>query len=99
MGCLSRIIVTSALLVQVAAAVLGMMVLGMAGVLGEAAIILAEDAVIMFVLLSASLASTFVLAIKLLVGSRSRRRLAAELAAARTAERRHEPGSAPAPTP
>lgn len=46
-GCLSRVIVFLALLVQqVAAAVLGMLVFGSAGVLGEAAIISAEDALI-----------------------------------------------------
>ena len=83
MGCLSRILVLGALGVQVAAAALGMLVLGMAGVLGNAAIISAEDALFIFVLLAASLLATIVLAVKLWTGSRKRKRLEAEIEAAR----------------
>jgi hypothetical protein len=94
MGCLSRVIVVLALLVQVAAAVLGMLVFGSAGVLGEAAIISAEDALIVFVLLAASLIATMILALKIWLGSRTRKQMRADLLATRaSASRRLDPGA------
>lgn len=79
MGCISRIIVLVAIVVQVAAATFGMLVLGSAGILGEAALVSSTDAVAVFILLAASLAATFVLALKLWVNSRNRKRLMREL--------------------
>ncbi len=58
-----------------------MLVLGSAGVLGEAALVSSTDAVVVFVLLAGSLAATFVLALKLWVNSRNRKRFERELAA------------------
>ena len=84
MGCLSRLVVIVALAVQVVASVLGLIVLGSAGVLGEAAIISADDALVLFIALSLSLLATLVLAIKLWLGSRKRKRLEHALAGAST---------------
>lgn len=61
MGCLSRLLVIGAILIQFLAAALGLLVLGSAGVLGEAALISSSDAILLFVLLALSLAATFVL--------------------------------------
>ncbi len=80
MGCLSRLVVIAALGVQVIASGLGLIVFGSAGVLGNAAIVSAEDALIVFVALALSLVATLVLAIKLWLGSRKRKRLEQALA-------------------
>lgn len=82
MGCLSRLVVIAALAVQVIASVLGLIVFGSAGVLGNAAIVSAEDALIVFIALALSLVATVVLTIKLWLGSRRRKRLEQALAAA-----------------
>lgn len=79
MGCISRIIVLLAIVVQVAAAALGMLVLGSAGILGEAALVSSTDAIVVFALLAGSLLATFVLAMKLWMNSRNRKRLLKEL--------------------
>jgi hypothetical protein len=82
-SCLSRTIVGIALLIQLMAAALGMLVLGSAGVLGEAALMSAEDALIIFALLGVSLIATLVLGAKIWLASRTRRRLHDELFSAR----------------
>jgi hypothetical protein len=84
MGCLSRLIVVVALLVQVVAAGLGMLVLGSAGVLGEAALISSTDALVMFVLLALSLLATCILTVKLWLASRTRKRLERDFAVIQT---------------
>lgn len=80
MGCLSRMVIILALVVQVLAGALGLIVIGSAGVLGEAAIINSTDALVMFVSLCLSLLATVVLTIKLWLGSRKRKRLERALA-------------------
>ncbi len=64
-----------ALVVQVLAGALGLIVIGSAGVLGQAAIINSTDALVMFIALCLNLLATVVLTIKLWLGSRKRKRL------------------------
>ena len=89
MGCLSRLVVMAALAVQVIASALGLIVFGSAGVLGNAAIVSAEDALIVFIALALSLVATIVLTIKLWLGSRKRKRLEQALNAASAAPVAH----------
>jgi hypothetical protein len=81
MGCLSRSIVLLAVVVQVGAAALALVVLGSAGVLGSAAVINSNDALIVFIAVACSLLATFVLTMKIWLGSRKRKRLEAQLRA------------------
>lgn len=83
-GCFSRIIVILSILVQVVAGGLALIVLGSAGVLGEAAIISADDALIVFVAICASLLATIVLSVKIWLSSRDRKRLRAMQIGSRT---------------
>jgi hypothetical protein len=85
MGCLSRLLVVGAILIQFLAAALGLLVLGSAGVLGEAALISSSDAIFLFVLLALSLVSTFVLSIKIWMASRENHRLQAQITSYQTA--------------
>jgi len=62
MGCLSRIVVIVAILVQIIAGALALIVLGSAGVLGSAAVVNSNDALIVFCAIIASLIATIVLA-------------------------------------
>ncbi|MDQ3654604.1 MAG: hypothetical protein M3457_05950 [Chloroflexota bacterium] len=94
MGCISRLLVAAALAVQIIAAALGMLVLGSAGVLSEAALISSTDAVV-FVMLALSLAATFVLAIKLWFNSRNRKRLERALASATVTVQTPHPSALP----
>lgn len=80
MGCLSRILVVGALLVQVIASGLALLVLGSAGVLGSAAIINSDDAFLVFIAVALSLLATVVLAVKIWIGSRRRKHMERELA-------------------
>lgn len=84
-GCLARTIVAGTLVLQAAAFALTLAVVWSAGVLGEAAIISADDALVLFFLCAAGLAGTAVLAVALWRGGRTRRRQARELAALRAA--------------
>lgn len=73
MGCLSRIVVIVALLVQSIAGVLALIVLGSAGVLGSATVVNSRDALIVFCAVIASLVATIVLALKIWLSSRDRK--------------------------
>lgn len=95
MGCISRLLVAAALAVQIIAAALGMLVLGSAGVLGEAALISSTDAVVVFVMLALSLVATFVLAIKHWFNSRNRKRLEQALASATVTVQTPHPSAIP----
>jgi len=77
MGCLSRIVVIVAILVQIIAGALALIVLGSAGVLGSAAVVNSNDALIVFCAIIASLIATIVLALKIWLSSRDRKRLRA----------------------
>lgn len=79
MGCLSRFIVVGAIATQLVASALGLLVLGTAGVLGEAAIMSAEDALVLLILMALNLLATVVLVIKLWTASRSRKQMGQEL--------------------
>lgn len=81
MGCLSRLLVLIALAIQVIAGVLALVVLGSAGVLGSAAVMNSEDAMIIFVAIAFSLLATLFIALKMWMNSRIRKRLENELAA------------------
>jgi len=74
-GCLSRAIVVVAVLVQLIAGSLVLIVLGSAGVLGNAAIISADDAVVVFFATVASLVATVILAVKIWMSSRAKKRM------------------------
>jgi len=74
-GCLSRAIVVIAILVQLVAGSLALIVLGSAGVLGNAALISADDALVVFIAVAASMVATVVLAIKIWMSSRAKKRL------------------------
>lgn len=74
MGCLSRILVVGALLVQVIASGLALLVLG------SAAIINSDDAFLVFIAVALSLLATVVLAVKIWIGSRRRKHMERELA-------------------
>lgn len=80
MGCLSRILVLGALGVQLIASAFALLVLGSAGVLGEAAIISANDAVALLVLIGLNLLATIILAIKVWLSGREKKRMAQQLA-------------------
>lgn len=80
MGCLRRLLVVGIFFLQVLTFALTLVVLGSAGVLGEAAFISADDALLLFVLSAASLVGTLALAVVLWSGNRARRRQARELA-------------------
>ncbi len=79
-GCLRRLLVVGIFFLQVLTFALTLVVLGSAGVLGEAAFISADDALFLFVLSAASLVGTLALAVVLWSGNRARRRQARELA-------------------
>lgn len=83
MGCLGRALVAGVVVLQVAAFGLTLAVIWSAGVLGEAAIISADDALILFFLNAGGLAGTLMLAVVLWLGGRARRRQTRELAALR----------------
>lgn len=80
MDCLGRAFVAGAIVLQVAAFGLTLAVIWSAGVLGEAAIISADDALILFVLNVAGLVGTGGLAMPLWLGGRARRHQARDLA-------------------
>lgn len=96
MGCLSRIFTVVALLVQMVSGALGMLVLGSAATLDEAALISASDAIILFVLLGLSLLCTLFLALKLWRGSSRRKDLERDVETLRMPHRPNTP--APHPT-
>ena len=75
MGCLRRILVVCDVLLLTVSALLSLLVLGSAGVLGEAALIAAEDAIILIILNILSLIAIAVLILMLWQGSRTRSRL------------------------
>lgn len=77
MGCLWRIVVIVAILVQIIAGALALIVLGSAGGLGSAVLINSNDALIVFFAIAASLVATIVLALKIWLSSRDRKRLRA----------------------
>ena len=79
MGCLRRFAVVGIIVLQLVTFVLALVVLGSAGVLGEAALFSSDDALILFVLNAASLVGTLVLTLVLWWGGRVRRRQAREL--------------------
>ncbi len=79
MGCLRRFVVVGIIGLQLVTFVLALVVLGSAGVLGEAALLSSDDALILFVLNAASLVGTLVLTLVLWWGGRVRRRQAREL--------------------
>lgn len=81
MGCLRRLVISATLAIQILTFALALLVIGSAGVLGKAAIISSNDALILFILSAISLVGTLVLAVLLWSGGRTRRRLAQELAA------------------
>ena len=83
MGCLGRGALVGVILLQCVAFILTMLVLGSAGVLGEAALIAADDAVLLVVLSALGLLGTLVLSMTCWRGARSRRRLERELLMAR----------------
>lgn len=78
MSCLRRFTLVLILLVQIAAFGFTLLVIGSAGILGEAAVINATDATIVFILSAIALAGTILLAIMLWFGGRKRRQLARE---------------------
>ena len=84
MGCLRRLLVVGVVCLQLAIFALTLLVLGSAGVLGKAAIVSADDAMILFFLNAAALAGTMVLAVALWLGGRARHRQARELATLRS---------------
>lgn len=84
MGCISRVIVVLAIIVQVVSASLALIVLGSAGVLGSTAVINSDDALIVFVAVALSLLATVVLTVKIWLSSRKRKRLEARLLALQT---------------
>lgn len=86
MGCLSRFLVAGAILTQLIASALALLVLGMAGVLGGAAIISADDALILFILMALNLLATVVLAIKVWSSGRAKKRMGQELATYRAGQ-------------
>lgn len=92
MGCLRRFTTVLILLIQIAALGFTLLVIGMAGVLEEAAVINATDAMVVFVLSAIALAGTILLAIMLWLGGRRRRQLEREREALR---REHVPPSMP----
>lgn len=81
MSCLGRLIIAGAVIVQIATFALTLAVIWSAAVLGEAAIIGADDAMILFFLNIAGLAGTLVIAAALWLGGRARRRQARALTA------------------
>lgn len=83
MSCIGRACVAGVVVLQIATFALTLAVLLSAGVLGEAAIISANDALILFFLNAASLAGTIFLAVVLWLDGRTRRRQTRELAALR----------------
>jgi hypothetical protein len=86
MGCLSRFLIAGAILTQLVASALALLVLGSAGVLGEAAIMSAEDAMILFVLMALNLVATIVLAFKVWSSGRAKKRMGQELATYRAGQ-------------
>ena len=82
MGCLRRLLVIGIVGLQTLTFALTLVVLGSAGVLGEAALISADDLVVLFILNVGSLVATLVLTVIMWTGrrsgSRSRRRQARE---------------------
>ncbi len=79
MGCLRRLFLVGTVIVQFAAFIWALVVFGSAGVLGGAAVIAAEDALVGFILAAAAAALTLIQVIVLWRGGRTRRRMAAEL--------------------
>lgn len=77
MGCLSLIVVIIAILAQVIAGALALIVLGSAGGLGSAVRINSDDALIVFFAIVASLVATVVLALKIWLSSRDHKRMRA----------------------
>jgi hypothetical protein len=86
MGCLSRFLIVGALLTQLIASAAALLVLGSAGVLGEAAIMSAEDVMILFVLMALNLLATVVLAIKVWSSGRAKKRMGQELSTYRVGQ-------------
>lgn len=80
MGCLSRFLVIGAFATQMLASAFALLVLGSAGVLGEAAIINANDALILLVLIGLNLLATVVIAIRLWSSGKEKKRMSQELA-------------------
>lgn len=79
MGCLRRLFLVGTVLIQLAAFVWALIVFGSAGVLGGAAVISADDALVGFILAAVAAALTLIQVIVLWQGGRVRRRMAAVL--------------------
>lgn len=80
MGCLGRLITIGAILTQIVASGAALLVLEMAGVLGGAAIIGTDDAMILFILMALNLLATLVLGFKLWRSGSDRKRMRRQLA-------------------
>ena len=74
MGCLRRGMIITILLLDVVTFGLTIAVLGSAGVLGQAALIAKDDALLLVVMNGAALVGTLVLAVVIWLGSRDRSR-------------------------
>jgi hypothetical protein len=83
MGCLRRLVLVGIVALFALTFGLSLAVLGSAGVLGKAAILSADDALVLLFLNAASAGALLVLVVMLWVGGRSRRRLEGERAALR----------------
>lgn len=80
MGCLRRLFLIGTIIVQFAAFGWALIVFGSAGVLGGAALVAAEDALVGFILAAVAAVLTLIQVIVLWRGGRARRRMAVELA-------------------
>lgn len=80
MGCLRRLFLVGTVIVQVATFGWVMLVIGSAGILSDAALISANDAMVALVLSAIAAVLTLIEVIVLWRGGRTRRRMATELA-------------------
>lgn len=89
MGCFRRVFLVGTVIVQLAAFAWALIVFGSAGVLGGAALIAAEDALVGFILAAVAAVLTLIQVIVLWRGGRARQRMVVELAQrpARTQQR------------